>query len=109
MATVRDYDELQRIWTGWRNASGNKMRDIYQSFADLSNQAVKAEGKKQLKYWQLIDFVMLLANVSTYHTLLKWFFTYIHVQQTRRELDGVKEEIAQDELVLFRTVVKPIQ
>ena len=37
MARSRDYDELRWAWVGWRNATGKKMRTLYDRFVKLQN------------------------------------------------------------------------
>jgi hypothetical protein len=32
-------DELEYYWTGWRKATGKKMREAFLEYADLLNQA----------------------------------------------------------------------
>lgn len=45
MAMSRDYDELLKIWKGWRDATGRQMKDKYAQFVELSNEGIKELGK----------------------------------------------------------------
>ncbi|RZC38944.1 hypothetical protein BDFB_007692, partial [Asbolus verrucosus] len=37
-----DYDELAYVWKAWRDASGAKIRNLYKTYVDLSNEAAMA-------------------------------------------------------------------
>ncbi|XP_062576365.1 uncharacterized protein LOC134238260 [Saccostrea cucullata] len=41
VATSRNYSELELVWKGWRDASGRRMKDKYEQFVALSNQAIQ--------------------------------------------------------------------
>jgi peptidyl-dipeptidase A len=43
LATIRDYDELQRIWVGWHD-QGAQMRADYQRFVELANEGARELG-----------------------------------------------------------------
>lgn len=45
LSTSTDYDELAYVWKAWRDASGKKMRDDYQTYVDLMNKAATINGK----------------------------------------------------------------
>ncbi|KAJ8984249.1 hypothetical protein NQ317_007481 [Molorchus minor] len=44
MSKSTDYDELTYVWTAWRNATGAKMKDLYKTYVDLSNEAARANN-----------------------------------------------------------------
>ncbi|KAM4692070.1 angiotensin-converting enzyme [Rhinophrynus dorsalis] len=44
MAKSRDYDELLFAWKGWRDASGQKIRNDFKRYVQLSNQAAQLNG-----------------------------------------------------------------
>ena len=46
MATSTDYDELEYVWTEWRNAAGRPIRKNYTDFVELNNRAAKLNGDK---------------------------------------------------------------
>ncbi|XP_067687134.1 uncharacterized protein [Haliotis asinina] len=53
MATSRDYWELTNAWRGWREQTGNKMKDLYAEFVVLSNEAIRANGYNDTgAYWR---------------------------------------------------------
>ncbi len=41
---LHDYEELQYIWEQWRNNSGRLMRDLYNDYLDLENEAAELNG-----------------------------------------------------------------
>ena len=47
----RDYDRLKFVWKGWRDASGRKMRALYEDFVKLSNQGAKENNWKDTGEW----------------------------------------------------------
>ncbi|KAF5302724.1 hypothetical protein FQR65_LT08466 [Abscondita terminalis] len=44
LAESSDYDELKYVWTKWREASGKKMKETYQNYVKLSNEAAVENG-----------------------------------------------------------------
>jgi hypothetical protein len=46
MSESNDPNELEYLWTGWRNASGRKMTKLYQRYVELENEAAKLNGFK---------------------------------------------------------------
>ncbi|XP_050407171.1 angiotensin-converting enzyme [Patella vulgata] len=52
-AESRDYDRLLAAWQGWRDVSGKKMKDLYEEFVALSNEAIVANGYEDTgAYWR---------------------------------------------------------
>ncbi len=47
---LHDYEELQYIWEQWRNNSGRLMRDLYNDYLDLENEAALLNGNVDFKY-----------------------------------------------------------
>lgn len=45
MATSRDQKELLWAWQGWRDAVGRMLRDIFEDYVRLSNEAAKLNGE----------------------------------------------------------------
>ena len=45
MSKSRDYDELKHVWTQWHEQSGGKMRQQYEKFVELSNEAARLNSK----------------------------------------------------------------
>ena len=41
----RDYDELQHVWTAWRQQSGGKMMPLYKEFVELANEAARLNSE----------------------------------------------------------------
>ncbi|KAK7495707.1 hypothetical protein BaRGS_00013154, partial [Batillaria attramentaria] len=53
LASERDYDKLLKVWEGWRNATGPKMRPLYEEFVALSNEGVRELGYSDTgEYWR---------------------------------------------------------
>ncbi|XP_026535627.1 angiotensin-converting enzyme [Notechis scutatus] len=53
MAKSRDYDELLNTWKDWRDASGKKIRRLYERYVQLSNTAVRLNGHADKgAYWR---------------------------------------------------------
>lgn len=44
MAKSEDYDELEYIWTMWHNSTGPLMKDYYETYIEISNEAAKLNG-----------------------------------------------------------------
>lgn len=42
--TSTNYDQLLRVWTGWRNVTGRRMKALYSQLVDISNAAVRELG-----------------------------------------------------------------
>ncbi|ODM92909.1 Angiotensin-converting enzyme [Orchesella cincta] len=51
-----DYDELVYAWTAWRNATGRKLRKMYNRYVDLGNDAAKLNDFDSLKGLWLRDY-----------------------------------------------------
>lgn len=45
MAKSRDYDELKYAWKTWRDNTGAKMKNLYKTYVDLSNEIAHINGK----------------------------------------------------------------
>lgn len=45
LASSTDYDELEWVWTQWREKSGKNMRDGYKKYIELNNKAATLNGK----------------------------------------------------------------
>ncbi|NXI48401.1 ACE enzyme, partial [Galbula dea] len=53
MATSRSYKKLLYAWEGWHNAAGNPLRDTYEEFVKLSNEAYRMDGFEDTgSYWR---------------------------------------------------------
>lgn len=44
IASTRDYDELLRVWVGWRDAVGPKIGKLYPTYVQLKTEAAKIGG-----------------------------------------------------------------
>ncbi|XP_078487135.1 angiotensin-converting enzyme-like [Ciona intestinalis] len=53
MATSKNYNELRDAWITWRGASGAMMRDDYNSYIDLENEAAVLNNYHDMgEYWR---------------------------------------------------------
>jgi len=44
MATSRDYERLEWAWQGWRDATGPRMKRLYEQLVDRMNEAAADNG-----------------------------------------------------------------
>lgn len=49
MAQSRNYDELEYVWTQWRDVSGAQYRTNYANYVTLSNEAATLNGEGNLR------------------------------------------------------------
>lgn len=53
LANSRDEAKLRAVWTGFRDATGKKMRSQYEQFVNVMNEAIKFSGFKDTgEYWR---------------------------------------------------------
>lgn len=45
MRSSRDYSELKNVWMGWFEGVGQQIKDDYENFVSLSNEAYQGDGK----------------------------------------------------------------
>ena len=61
MSTSRDWEELEWAWKGWRDESGKKMRNQYEQFVGLLNEAAVLNGKyactETIKLYSYLTFM----------------------------------------------------
>ncbi|KAL8582094.1 hypothetical protein ACOMHN_004014 [Nucella lapillus] len=51
--TSRDETVLRRLWSGWRDQTGKKMRQLYAQFVSIINEAVRMIGYADIgAYWR---------------------------------------------------------
>ncbi|KAL5010334.1 hypothetical protein ScPMuIL_012639 [Solemya velum] len=87
LATSRNYDELLEAWQKWRDVSGREMREKYEEFVELSNEAIRNNGYSDTgAYWrswyETENFEQILEGLyEDIHPLYKELHTY-----TRRKL-----------------------
>ena len=44
VSTEREWDLLEWLWKGWRDATGKKMPQMYTEYVSLQNEAAKLNG-----------------------------------------------------------------
>ncbi|XP_070194515.1 angiotensin-converting enzyme-like isoform X1 [Littorina saxatilis] len=82
----RNEERLRRLWVGWRDESGKKMRQLYTQFVDLSNEAVKTLGYADTgDYWRSkYETETFEQDVASLFEELKPFYTELHAFVRRR-------------------------
>ena len=55
----RDYDELSHVWKSWRDASGKKMRNLFEQSVKLQNEGAKLNGKYKIISVSLVNCIEL--------------------------------------------------
>ncbi|XP_041371248.1 angiotensin-converting enzyme-like isoform X2 [Gigantopelta aegis] len=80
MATSRDYDELLKVWRGWRDVSGKLMKDDYAEFVTLSNEAINMSGYRDTgEYWKSLYESNSFANdVEQLFLQMEPFYQQLH-------------------------------
>lgn len=70
LSTSTDYDELEYIWSSWRNATGAKLRNDYKQYIDLSNEAARLNGYYSFTIYlqiQIADYLCYLSRLLFLH------------------------------------------
>ncbi|XP_055868874.1 angiotensin-converting enzyme-like isoform X2 [Biomphalaria glabrata] len=49
MAQSRNYQELLDVWSGWREATGVQMKEMYAKYVDFNNEALRLKGIENAK------------------------------------------------------------
>ncbi|XP_071443429.1 angiotensin-converting enzyme-like [Hetaerina americana] len=90
MASSRDYDELLYVWKGWRDATGAKMKNDYQSYVELSNKAATLNGFEDMGAMWRDDYEdeNLRATVKRLWSELEPLYLKIH-RYTMRKLKAI--------------------
>ncbi|XP_056134356.1 angiotensin-converting enzyme 2 [Lampris incognitus] len=53
MANSRNYSQRLRVWEGWRQEVGKRMRPLYEDYVDLKNEAAMLNGYEDYgAYWR---------------------------------------------------------
>lgn len=63
MATNRNWDELQHIWTEWRRHTGHNIKDAFEQMAHISNEAAKLNSKRLQSFQFIITIMSYLSSV----------------------------------------------
>lgn len=87
LAKSSDYDELTRVWKGWRDATGKKMKNNYAEFVKLSNAAIRELGYEDTgAYWRSVyETETFQSDLEDLLTQLKPLYLNLHTY-IRREL-----------------------
>ncbi len=62
MSKSRSFDELKHVWQQWHEQSGGKMRNHYEKFVELSNEAARMNS--------------IRSNAISYRRQCFFFFTF---------------------------------
>ncbi|RWS14509.1 uncharacterized protein B4U79_00787 [Dinothrombium tinctorium] len=71
MAKERDYETLKEAWVNWRDASGKKMRKLYEEYVKLGNEMVVKSSIKNLKFDNLGDLWLLEYETENFKAILE--------------------------------------
>ena len=89
MKTSRNEQELRHIWTEWHNKCGNRIRNNYEQFVKLSNQAAR------LNSWvNILNFLKredLQLNVVLNWQILAILVRFGSGNMNRRQLKRILE------------------
>lgn len=82
----RDEARLKRLWLGWRDATGKKMKNLYKDFVSLSNEAVRTLGYADTgAYWRSwYETATFEQDVRGLFDQLKPFYRQLHAFVRRR-------------------------
>lgn len=56
LSESRDPDELKHVWVEWRNTVGPKVKDMYETYVNLSNEAARSNNFTDMGELWLDDF-----------------------------------------------------
>ncbi|XP_076440449.1 angiotensin-converting enzyme-like [Babylonia areolata] len=84
--TSRDEKLLRRLWAGWRDESGKKMKQLYTQFVSLSNEAVRTLGYADTgDYWKSkYESDTFEQDIGALFEELKPFYKQLHAYVRRR-------------------------
>ena len=98
MAHSRNYDELLRAWWGWRNESGQKIRQMYKKYVELKNKGAKENGYMdsgdawRLQY-EVDDFAAIVEKLwEELRPLYLEMHAYVRHRLTKAYLGKVSED-----------------
>lgn len=66
MAESENYEELKWAWEQWREKSGKLMKDDYNTYVSLTNEAAKLNGNLLLFYGEFNVYVNFIVDYSDY-------------------------------------------
>lgn len=80
MSKSRDFDELKHVWTKWHEQSGGKMRQQYQQFVELSNEAARLNNYSDTgAYWlRNYESDTFKADIEGLWQTIKPFYQQLH-------------------------------
>ncbi|XP_076040677.1 angiotensin-converting enzyme-like [Oratosquilla oratoria] len=82
----RNVDELNYVWTEWRDQTGKKMRELYKQFVKLSNKAAKLNGFDNMGDMWIMPYESdtFRQDVDDLWTQLKPLYRQIHAYVRRK-------------------------
>ncbi|CAH1131593.1 unnamed protein product [Ceutorhynchus assimilis] len=86
MAKSRNWDELQHVWTEWRRQTGQKMKDLYEQMAQVSNTAAKLNNfTNTADYWSFpFESPALEIDLEDAWNEVKPLYELLHAYARRR-------------------------
>ncbi|CAL1546901.1 unnamed protein product [Lymnaea stagnalis] len=90
MSKSRDYEELLAAWTGWRDATGKKMKYLYVEYVDLLNDALRKAGYKDAgESWRSsYETPTLERDLEDLFVQIRPLYEQLHAY-VRRKLKGI--------------------
>lgn len=74
LAKSRDYDELLHVWKAWRDKTGKPLRAKYLRYVQLSNEAAKLNGMRELFLRTKLERVSNYFSASKFLNMIKLQF-----------------------------------
>ncbi|XP_064597980.1 angiotensin-converting enzyme-like [Liolophura sinensis] len=90
LASSRNYTKLLIAWVGWRNATGKKMKNLYEEFVTLSNEAISDNGYPDTgDYWRSwYESQTFIQDLEELYKQLSPLYQNLHIY-VRRKLKEV--------------------
>ncbi|XP_035233433.1 angiotensin-converting enzyme-like [Stegodyphus dumicola] len=89
LATSTDYDELKHVWSGWRNATGRKMKDKYVKYVKLSNKASRLNGFSDtgMLWREVYESDTFEEDIEALFQKIKPFYKHMHAYVRRKLIE----------------------
>ena len=63
MARSRNYSLLEEAWKGWRDATGKKMRTLFEEYVSLHNEAIRDAGMDLVFFNTVVHLGSVISGV----------------------------------------------
>ncbi|XP_063216925.1 angiotensin-converting enzyme-like isoform X2 [Bacillus rossius redtenbacheri] len=101
MANSRSYDELLHAWQAWRDATGPKMRDDYETYVKIKNEAAILNGMDDYgALWRdSYESDHFVSEVDTLWRQLEPLYSELHTYVRRRLKEVYGDRMGDDGLI----------